>query len=280
MSQIEPKVRPQDDLSGYVNGKWFATTEIPPDKAAYSAGSKIYDDTQVQLRGIVEKESAQAHPKPGAPQRIGDLYRSFMDEARLEALGTKPLAAEFARIEAIKSKRDVAATIGHLARIGVNAPFAAQVHQDNKDSTRYIVDLGQAGLGLPDRDYYLLDGDAKLSAARAKYRTHVEQMMAMAGDPDATRDASAIVALETELAKVQWTKVELRDPIKAYNKVGLDKLGALAPGYDWKRYLDSAGVEGKVSYLIVASRATSPPSPAFSTGRRCRCGRRISAGTC
>ncbi len=115
MGQIEPKVRPQDDLSGYVNGKWFATTEIPPDKAAYSAGSKIYDDTQLQLRGIVEKESAQAHPKSGAPQRIGDLYRSFMDEARLEALGTKPLAAEFARIEAIKSKRDVAATIGHLA---------------------------------------------------------------------------------------------------------------------------------------------------------------------
>jgi putative endopeptidase len=251
MSQIEPKVRPQDDLSGYVNGKWFATTEIPPDKAAYSAGSKIYDDTQLQLRGIVEKEGAQAHPKAGAPQRIGDLYRSFMDEARLEALGTKPLAAEFARIEAIKSKRDVAATIGHLARIGVNAPFAAQVHQDNKDSTRYIVDLGQAGLGLPDRDYYLLDGDARLSAARAKYRTHVEQMMAMAGDPDATRDASAIVALETELARVQWTKVELRDPIKAYNKVGLDKLGALAPGYDWKRYMESAGIEGKVGYLIV-----------------------------
>ena len=142
MSQIEPKVRPQDDLSGYVNGKWFATTEIPPDKPAYSAGSKIYDDTQLQFRGIFDGNDAQAHP-PGAPQRIGDLYRSFMDEARLEALGTKPLAAEFARIEAIKSKRDVAATIGHLARIGVNAPFAAQVHQDNKDSTRYIVDLGR-----------------------------------------------------------------------------------------------------------------------------------------
>jgi len=91
MGQIEPKVRPQDDLSGYVNGKWFATTEIPPDKPAYSAGSKIYDDTQVQLRGIVEKESAQAHPKPGAPQRIGDLYRSFMDEARLETLGPSRL---------------------------------------------------------------------------------------------------------------------------------------------------------------------------------------------
>jgi putative endopeptidase len=128
MSQIEPKVRPQDDLSGYVNGRWFATTEIPADKAAYSAGSKIYDDTQVQLRGIVEKESGETHPRPGAPQRIGDLYKSFMDEQRLEALGTRPLAAEFARIDAIKSKRDIAAAIAHLTWIGANAPFAAQVH--------------------------------------------------------------------------------------------------------------------------------------------------------
>ena len=252
MNLIEKSVRPQDDLSGYVNGRWFATTEIPADKPSYSAGSKIYDDTQEQLRGIVEKSSKEAHPKRDAPQRIGDLYLSFMDELRLEALGTTPLAAEFARIDAIRSKRDIAATIAHLARIGVDAPFVAQVHQDNKDSTRYIVDLGQAGLGLPDRDYYLDDGDAKLSAARAKYRTHVGQMLAMAGDANADRDASDIVSLETELARVQWTKVELRDPVKAYNKVALTKLNALAPGYDWKRYMGSAGVEGKVTYLIVS----------------------------
>ncbi|MEP6998368.1 MAG: M13 family metallopeptidase N-terminal domain-containing protein, partial [Betaproteobacteria bacterium] len=251
MSQIETSVRPQDDLSGYVNGRWFATTEIPPDKPAYSAGSKIYDDTQVQLRGIVEKASREPHRKADAAQRIGALYSSFMDEARLEAMGIKPLASEFARIDAIKNKRDIAALIARLERIGVNTPYASQVHQDNKDSTRYIVDLGQGGLGLPDRDYYLDDGDAKLSAARAKYREHVRQMLAMAGAANAEGDAAAILALETELAKVQWTKVELRDPIKAYNKVALTKLDALAPGYDWKRYMDGAGINGRVSYLIV-----------------------------
>ena len=251
MSLVEPSVRPQDDLSGYVNGRWFATTEIPADKPAYGAGSKIYDETQVQLRSIVEKVSREKHRRAGAAQRIGGLYNSFMDEARLETLGVKPLAAEFSRIDAIRSKHEVAAEIAHLGRIGVNTPYGLEVHQDNKDSTRYIVDLGQGGLGLPDRDYYLDDGDAKLSAARAKYGKHVGQMLAMAGDLNADQDAAAILALETELAKAQWTKVELRDPIKAYNKVALDKLGALAPGYDWNRYMDRAGITGKVGYLIV-----------------------------
>jgi predicted metalloendopeptidase len=244
-------VRPQDDLSRYVNGRWFATTEIPADKPAYGAGSKIYDDTQLQLRGIVEKASAENHHRADAEQRIGDLYKSFMDEPRLETLGSKPLAAEFARIDAIKNKRDIAAEIAHLDQLGVNTPYSAQVHQDNKDSTRYIVDLGQGGLGLPDRDYYLEDGDAKLSAARTKYRAHIAKMLALAGNANAEADAAAILALETDLARAQWTKVELRDPIKAYNKVALDKLDALAPGYDWKRYMANAGIDGKVTYLIV-----------------------------
>ena len=212
MSLIEPSVRPQDDLSGYVNGRWFATTEIPADKPAYGAGSKIYDQTQVQLRDIVEKAQRERHASAGPAQRIGDLYKSFMDEARLETLDVKPLAAEFARIDALRGKHEIAAEIAHLGRIGVNTPYGLEVHQDNKDSTRYIVDLGQGGLGLPDRDYYLDDGDAKLSAARAKYGKHVGQMLAMAGDLNADRDAAAILALETELAKAQWTKVETARP--------------------------------------------------------------------
>ena len=175
-----------------------------------------------------------------------------MDEARLETLGTKPLAAEFARIEAIKSKQDVAATIGHLARIGVNAPFAAQVHQDNKDSTRYIVDLGQAGLGLPDRDYYLDDADVKLSAARAKYRD------ARRKDDGYGRrsrcDAGRLGDRRPRDRARQGAVDQGRDCAtrsRPTTRSSSTKLAALAPGYDWKRYLDSAGIEGKVDYLIV-----------------------------
>jgi predicted metalloendopeptidase len=251
MNQVDASVRPQDDLSRYVNGRWLATTEIPADKPAYGAGSKIYDDTQLQLKGIVEKASREPHRKADPTERIGELYLSFMDEARLEALGVRPLAGEFARVDALKNKQDIAAEIAHLEQIGVNTPYAAQVHQDNKDSTRYIVDLGQGGLGLPDRDYYLDDGDARLSAARAEYRKHAGKMLAMAGDANAEQEAAGILALETELARAQWTKVELRDPIKVYNKVALKELDALAPGYDWNRYMTRAGIGRKVSYLIV-----------------------------
>jgi predicted metalloendopeptidase len=133
----------------------------------------------------------------------------------------------------------------------VNVPFDFGIHQDNKDSTKYVADIGQGGLGMPDRDYYLKTDDAKLAAAKAKYQTYVEHMLSMAGDKNAAANAKAIVDFETEIAKVQWTKVELRDPIKAYNKVDLADLGTLAPGFDWKPWLDTSNLSGKVTYVIV-----------------------------
>ena len=124
---------------------------------------------------------------------------------------------------------------------GTTLPFVTYVHQDNKDSTKYVADFQQSGIGLPDRDYYLKDDDAKLKKMRADYQTHVEKMMSLAGDKDAAKDAKDILALETELAKAQWTKVELRDPIKAYNKIEIAKLATLAPGFDWKAVLPRCG---------------------------------------
>ena len=250
LSLMDTSVRPQDDLSRYVNGKWLATTEIPVDKAAYGAAAKTYDDTQDQLHAIVEG-LAQTPAAGTSAQRIGDLYQSFMDEPRLETLGVSPLKAEFASIDAIKSKEEIAALIGRLGRLAVNTPYVAQVNQDNRDSTRYVVEISQGGLGLPDRDYYLQVDDAKLAAARAKYLAHVDHMLGMAGEGNASRNAADIVALETRLAKAQWTRVENRDPVRSYNKVVLAKLPTLAPGYNWKGYLTAAGIERKVSYLIV-----------------------------
>jgi putative endopeptidase len=127
-----------------------------------------------------------------------------------------------------------------------------QVHQDNKDATKYVVDFGQSGLGLPDRDYYLKDDDVKLKQVRAKYQEHIAKMLSMSGDTQANAHAAEIVAFETELAKVQWTKVELRDPIKAYNKIEINKLDELTPGFDWTSYLQTMGVTGKVDYVIVS----------------------------
>ncbi len=249
---IEPSVRPQDDFYDYLNGKWMKTVEIPADKSSWGSFAKLRDDTLPQLRGIIEKAAAGNPAKGTDAQRIGDYYASFMDEAKLEQLGITPLNGELAKIAALKDKSELPALLAHLGKIGVNVPYDFGIHQDNKDSTKYVADIYQSGLGMPDRDYYLKADDAKLADAKAKYLTHVEKTLALAGDKNAAANAKAIVDFETELAKVQWTKVELRDPIKAYNKVPLADMGKVAPDYDWNGYLQATGIAGKTTYVIVS----------------------------
>jgi putative endopeptidase len=249
---IEPSVRAQDDFFTHLNGKWLQKTEIPADKARWGTFDKLDDDLRPQLRAIIEAAAKSPHRTGSDAQRIGDFYASFMDEKKADALGLTPLNAELARIAAIKDKAELPAMMAHLGQLGVRVPYDFGIHQDAKDSTKYVADLSQGGLGLPDRDYYLKADDAKLADALAKYQVHIEKMLALAGSKTAAADAKAIVAFETELAKVQWTKVENRDPIKTYNKVDLAKMAEVAPGYDWKSYLDSAGISGKVGYVVVS----------------------------
>jgi predicted metalloendopeptidase len=253
---IDPAVRPQNDFFAYLNGKWLQSVQIPADQASWGSFDQLYEDSLAQLRGIIEQTAAKGGAAGTDEQRddarrIGDFYASFMDEARLETLGIAPLKPELDRIAALKDKAELPALLAHLGKIGVNLPFDFGIHQDNKDSTKYVADIGQGGLAMPDRDYYLKADDAKLVEAKAKYQQYVEKMLGMAGDQNAAASAKAIVGFETEIAKIQWTKVELRDPIKAYNKVKLAELGKLAPGYEWKSWLDAAGLSSKASYLIV-----------------------------
>jgi putative endopeptidase len=253
---IDSAVRPQDDFFRYLNGKWLQTTEIPADKASWGSFIQLREATLPQLRTLIEAaQQAQQDKgtrKPGSEaQKIADLYASYMDEHKLDALGIKPLAGELNRIRAIKDKKALPALIAHLDQIGVPTPYGIYVGQDARESTKYAVNLMQSGLGLPDRDYYLKKDDAKLAAVLAQYETHVARTLALAGTKDSAAAAHAIVALETALAQVQWTKVENRDPVKRYNKVQIDKLVELAPAYDWKHALAAAGVASKVDYVIV-----------------------------
>jgi predicted metalloendopeptidase len=248
---IDPAVRAQDDFYENVNGKWLKTVEIPADKARWGSFSELAENSLSQLRGIIDKAASSNPAKGTDAQRIGDFYASFMDEAKLEQLGVTPLNGELAKIAAIKDKSELPALLAHLGKIGVNVPFDFGIHQDNKDSTKYVADIGQGGLGMPDRDYYLKADDARLAEMKAKYQQHVEKTLAMAGDKNAAANAKAIVDFETAIANVQWTKVDLRDPIKAYNKVNLADLNTVAPGFDWKTWLDAAGLSGKATYVIV-----------------------------
>jgi predicted metalloendopeptidase len=251
---IDTSVRPQDDFFTYLNGKWLKETEIPSDKASWGTFMKLRDDTTPQLRAIIE--AAQKDPaakKQGSEtQKIADLYASFMDEARRENLGYKPLTGELARIRSLKDKKGVPSLSAHLAKIGVPTPYGIRVAQDARASTKYATYISQGGLGMPDRDYYLKLDDKRMADTRAAYQQHVAKILALAGERNAEAQAAAIVDFETELAKVQWTKVENRDPVKRYNKMSVAELSKLAPGYDWKGALAAAGVASKADYVIVA----------------------------
>jgi putative endopeptidase len=243
-------VRAQDDFYKHINGKWLKDTQIPPDKGTYGTFYQLRDDSEAKLHAIIDGLQKSVDPSDPNQQKIANLYFSFMDEPALESLGIKPLDAEFATIDALKDKKEIAGLIAHLNEIGVSAPYSPVVHQDAKDSTKYVFDLEQDGLGMPDRDYYLLNDD-KLKQARTRYGQHVQKMLELAGDKTAAAKAKDIVALETELAKIQWSRVELRNPIKTYNKVEFPKLAALAPSIDWDRYLTDTGVRGKTDYLVI-----------------------------
>jgi predicted metalloendopeptidase len=237
-----------------LNGKWLDTFQLPADKGSYGSFTYVDDATQEQLRAIVDG-LVQAQAPAGADnaevRKITDLYASFMDEARLETLGLKPLQAEFAAIDAIADRGGIPAFIAHLNRIGAGAPFDFYVNQDARNSLQYAVIVHQSGLGMPDRDYYLKD-DAKLMEARAKYLAHIAKMFAMAGERQAEAHAAAVLHLETALAQLQWTRVENRDPVKTYNKTAVADLPKLMPGYDWRRYVRGTGIADKVDSVIIS----------------------------
>lgn len=248
----DTSVRAQDDFYAYVNGGWQKSYEIPADRSSGGGFSDLRIAVLPRLQAIIEAQ-AKSKPKAGSDaQKVADAYASFMDTANIEALGLKPMQADFAKIDAISDVKQLPAIFAWLNLVSDTTPFDLYIHQDNKDATKYVLDLVQGGLGLPDRDYYLSETDAKLKDTRAKYLAHVEKMLSMAGDKDAAKHAAEILALETNLATAQWTKVELRDPIKAYNKIDLGKMAELAPGYDWAAHFRALGVDKKITYVNVS----------------------------
>ena len=249
---IEPTIRPADDFYRYANGKWLATTTIPADKPSWSPAYVLHDDAQEKLRLIIEEAAAsKSVASNNEARKVGDLYRSFMDEGRLEALQLKPLADEFAAIDQVKDKSELPALFARLKQIGVTIPIDLDIFEDKRNSTAYVAYLSQSGLGLPDRDYYLNDDDPRITGIRKKYVEHVAAMLTMLGSKSAKEDAAQILALETAIARIHWTKVENRDPVKTYSKVAIKDLPAYAPGYDWKSFLVGTGVDAKVSDVVL-----------------------------
>ncbi|MCC6991914.1 MAG: M13 family metallopeptidase, partial [Acidobacteria bacterium] len=248
---FDKAVRPQDDLYRYVNGGWLAKTEIPADKASYGGFIEANDRTQDQLRALVEA-AAKAPGDAGTPQqKIGDFFTAFMDEAKADSLGITPLKSEFARIDAITTKSDLATYFARQLKLGIGgAVIQGGVEGDAQEPTRSVLYLSQGGIGLPDRDYYLKT-DAKLKDIRTKYVAYVAQMLTAAEVPNAPAAAEGVMALETSLARAHWTNVENRDAVKTYNRVAVQDLPTRFPGLDWAAWTTELGV-ANAPHLIVS----------------------------
>jgi putative endopeptidase len=238
-NNMDTSVKPGHDFFSYVNGGWIKRTEIPPEYSRWGAFNELIERNNDALHTIAEKASQTQVDAKLAPetQKVGDYYASGMDETTIEAMRTKPLQDEFNRIDTIKDPKDVLAEIAHLHGIGINAFFNFGAGQDSKDSTRDIAQAVQGGLGMPDRDYYTKQ-DPDMKEKREKYIAHVTKMLTLLGEPadKAAEDAKKIMALETKLAEASRTRVQLRDPIKNYNKMDVRQLQDLTPDWNWSDY--------------------------------------------
>jgi len=247
---VDPVVRPQDDLFAHVNGRWLATTQIPQDRGRYGTFDVLRESAEEHVRAIIEEVAAGAPEAGTVAAKVGDLYASFMDEDAVEALGVSPLADDLARVAAVEDAGDVVAVNGAFGRSGVQGLVLPFVNTDDRDPTRYVAYLEQAGLGLPDESYYREDAHAD---KRTAYVAHVERMLALAGWPDPPGAAGRVMALETRLAAGHWDKVTNRDPVKTYTLLDLAGLVELGPGIDWVRYLEGLGA-GPAAFEAVVVR--------------------------
>ncbi|HKP78088.1 MAG TPA: M13-type metalloendopeptidase, partial [Phenylobacterium sp.] len=252
---------PGKSLFEYANGTYMQKLQIPADRSSFGAFNMLDELSKARMRAVVEKAAANAGAS-GAEAKVGALYRSFMDEAKAEALGAKPLAADLAKVRAAKSRADVARLMGAAAGGFGQSFFNPQVYDDAKDPLKYAVYLSQGGLTLPDRDYYL---DAKFEPQRKAYEVYVARMLTLGGWPNAEARAKAIVAMETEVAKVSWTRAERRDDDKTYNPVETAKLAAFAPGFDWAAFL--AGANLTAARRVIVAENTAFPKIAAIYGK-------------
>jgi putative endopeptidase len=248
LDALDRRTRPQDDFYQYANGGWLDRTEIPQIYSGYTVYHQVYEDAEQALKAIIE--NAAAHPaEPGSEsQKVGDAYNSFMDEASINQRGIEAVRPELELVNSIGNLEDLSRVMARLGRQRIATPMALDIYPDLKDSTRYAAYLGQSGITMPDRDYYLLADNENYKAAREALPGYIARMLERAGSDPAK--AEAVVALETALATAHWDKVELRDPEKGYNPYAVADLESLGHNRDWAITLSELGMQD-VDRLII-----------------------------
>ncbi len=249
------KTKPGDDFFRYANGAWLDRVQIPADKPGYSLRLAMSDLTEQRLHDLMEETAKKVEPKPATIEgKVGAFYKSFMDEAGIEKAGTSALKDKLAEIQSANTRQALAAIMGRQNTDFHGGIFGVGIDVDIKDPKHYAVYLGHAGLGLPDRDYYL---KPDFAAKKEKYQTYAAQLLHLLHWPEAEKRAAEVIDFETKIADASWTKTQQRDPIATYNAMSIAELETLAPKFAWRPFLTEAGL-GKVERVVVAEKSAFP----------------------
>jgi putative endopeptidase len=252
---FDHSVRVQDDLYRHVNGAWLKQAEIPADKPLTGAFSELRDAAEAAVRDIITQ--TRGNDEGGEAAKIADLYASFMAEDDVESAGAGPIGQLLADVDQVDSTEALVRLLGRHTRIGIDNILDIEAESDLGDPTRYVMFVGQSGLGLPDEEYYRLDTYAEI---RAEYRKHLAASLALAGITDADAQAQRTFELETDIAKLHWDKVRCRDYRAMYNLRSLEEFDADTPGLKWRTFLSGADVDAQAMAELVVMQ------PSFFSG--------------
>ena len=255
MEGADMKTKPGDDFFRYANGAWLDRVEIPGDKPGYSLRLAMTDLTEQRLHDLMEETARKAEAKPTTLEgKVGAFYKSFMDEAGVEKAGASGLKQLLTEIRSARTREALAAMMGRQNSDFHGGIFGVFVDVDIKEPRKYAVYLGQAGLGLPDRDYYLKPDFAE---KKQKYQGYATQLLKLLEWPEAEKRAAEVIEFETKIAEASWTKTQQRDPVATYNAMTTAELETLAPKFAWKKFLNEAGLP-KVERVVVAEKSAFP----------------------
>ena len=242
--------RPQDDFYQYVNGTWLRETEIPADKSNFGSFNLVADKTEEQLRALVEELSGEsAATSSVAAQKLHDFYTAFLDTESANQAGLNPISGQLEVIDRAVSHHDILRLFAELSIYQVNTPVFTSIDPDLNDASRYAVYLEEKGLTLPDRDYYLEDGEQFING-RTLYKSYVTNLLELADSEAGEEVANELLGLETRLAAQQWTREDNRDPNKINNPMSIDELQALSPLIDWRSYLSAHQIPAREQYIV------------------------------